>query len=55
LVNNVGVSPEEALRMCSLYPAKVMGLDNQLGQIKNGHKAKLVVLDDKMNLVKMIA
>ena len=55
LVSYVGVNPEEALRMCSLYPAKVMHLDNQLGQIKSGHRAKLVVLDDKMNLVKMIA
>ncbi|MDH7461169.1 N-acetylglucosamine-6-phosphate deacetylase [Chitinophagaceae bacterium 26-R-25] len=42
LVNHCGIEMGEAIRMCSLYPAKVMGLDHELGKIKKGYKAKLV-------------
>ena len=54
LVNNVGIQLDEALRMCSLYPAKVAKKEHELGKIAKGYKAKLVVLDDKMQLVKLL-
>jgi N-acetylglucosamine-6-phosphate deacetylase len=28
--------------MCSLYPAKVLGLENELGRIEKGFKADFV-------------
>jgi N-acetylglucosamine-6-phosphate deacetylase len=54
LVNHVGIHLDEALRMCSLYPARVVKKDNELGRIKAGYKAKLVVLDKNMQFVKLI-
>ncbi len=44
LVKHVGIETGEALRMCSLYPAQVMQIDDQLGRIVTGYKAKMVVL-----------
>jgi N-acetylglucosamine-6-phosphate deacetylase len=46
LVNYAAVELGEALRMCSLYPARVMGMDNQLGCIAPGYKASLVILQE---------
>ncbi len=43
-INKVGIPFEEALRMASLYPAKVAGIDDQFGKIEKGYKADLVVL-----------
>lgn len=47
LIYEVNVSPEEALRMCSLYPAKVFGIDDRSGRIEVGYRAELVMLEDK--------
>lgn len=44
LIDHVGVSKEEALRMASLYPAKALGLDAQYGRVKTGYKANLALL-----------
>jgi len=44
---------EEALRMCSLYPAQVMHLDKQYGKIAPGYTAQFLVLDEDLNLVQM--
>jgi N-acetylglucosamine-6-phosphate deacetylase len=49
LVNHCGIELAEALRMCSLYPAQVMQMDDQLGKIAKGYKAKMVLLPQKMN------
>lgn len=38
-VNHVGIDLEEAIRMGSLYPAQVIGLENELGSIEVGKKA----------------
>lgn len=51
LVTFAGIELAEALRMCSLYPAQAIQMDDQLGRIEKGFRAKLVVLplipDDK--------
>lgn len=47
LVNYCGIEMGEAIRMCSLYPAKLIGLDHELGKIKKGYKAKLVVINQE--------
>jgi len=46
LVNYCGIELGEALRMCSLYPAKVLGM-NEHGKIEPGCNANMVVIDDK--------
>ncbi len=43
--------PAEALRMASLYPAKVLGLDSKLGKIEKGFKADLVMLNEQMEVL----
>ena len=54
LVKHAGIELAEALRMCSLYPARVMGLEKQLGKIEKGYEAKMVLLNDRNELVKLI-
>ena len=54
LVKHVGVELAEALRMCSLYPARVMGLEKQLGKIEKGFQAKMVLLNDRNDVVELI-
>lgn len=48
------ISPDEALRMASLYPAKAMGWDDTLGQIKPGFLANLVVLSDRYDVTAVV-
>lgn len=43
-VEQVGIAPEEALRMASLYPARVAGLDHELGRIAPGYRAPMLIL-----------
>ncbi len=45
LVKHVNIPLTEALRMLSLYPARVMKIDNQLGKIQVGFKANFVLFD----------
>ncbi|MGF1759485.1 N-acetylglucosamine-6-phosphate deacetylase [Photobacterium sagamiensis] len=46
LIDHVGLSREEALRMASLYPAKALKIDNEYGQLKTGYKANITLLND---------
>lgn len=43
LTSQAGIDAGESLRMCSLYPARVMKLDDRLGKIEKGYEAKLVL------------
>ncbi len=42
LIQYCAIEPSEALRMCSLYPAKAIGIDNRLGRIEVGYKAYVI-------------
>lgn len=53
LVNFAGIEPGEALRMCSLYPAKVLGMSKH-GRIEKDHDARMVVIDDKLDFRQML-
>lgn len=53
-VEKAGIELSEALRMASLYPAKVMKLDNELGKISPGYKAEFVLMNDNLEVVKHI-
>lgn len=41
----LGVALDEALRMASLYPAAFLGLDNEIGKVRQGYAADLVAID----------
>jgi N-acetylglucosamine-6-phosphate deacetylase len=45
---------EEALRMCSLYPAKVMGLQDRLGKIEKGYDATMTVLNKDLEVLAVL-
>lgn len=46
LVTEGWIELGEALRMASLYPAQVTGMDHKWGRIEKGYAADLVVFDD---------
>ena len=54
LVTKVGIEMEEALRMCSLYAARVMRMEHLYGKIAPGFAAQFVVLDKQLKLVEII-
>lgn len=46
MIDHVGIPAEEALRMASLYPARVIGIDKEQGKIEQGFLADMVVLNN---------
>jgi N-acetylglucosamine-6-phosphate deacetylase len=55
LVNKAGISWEESLRMCSLYPAQVLGCDGQYGRIAPGYSGAIAVLDKDKQFQGMVS
>lgn len=49
-VRHVGLSLAESLRMASLHPAQVLGLDHHLGRIAPGYQADLCLLDEALTV-----
>ena len=54
LVVYAGIKVDEALRMCSLYPARVIKHSDEIALLKNGYPAAMVVLDKELNLKETI-
>ncbi|GAB2775296.1 N-acetylglucosamine-6-phosphate deacetylase [Hymenobacter luteus] len=50
-VEHVGLPLAEALRMASLYPARLLGLSDQLGYLETGYAADFWLFDDELNAV----
>jgi N-acetylglucosamine-6-phosphate deacetylase len=50
-VDKCNISLEEALRMASLYPAKVLHLDNKTGKIETGFNADFVLLNEELEVI----
>lgn len=44
-VNECGVSLEQTLMMATLTPAKLMGLEQEIGKVAKGYRAELIALD----------
>jgi len=44
----------QAVRMASLTPSELLGIDNEVGSIKKGKKANLLIMDDAVNIKKVI-
>jgi N-acetylglucosamine-6-phosphate deacetylase len=53
LVTAAGIDKGEAHRMCSLYPARVLGTDKN-GKIKPGYPARFLVVDKQLKLAEVI-
>jgi N-acetylglucosamine-6-phosphate deacetylase len=54
LVRQVGIDKGEALRMCSLYPARLLLCDDRYGKIAPGYDAHLLALNPDLSLEKVI-
>jgi N-acetylglucosamine-6-phosphate deacetylase len=50
LVNYVGVSLADAVKMASLNPARVIGMDKTKGSLESGKDADIIVFDDVINV-----
>ncbi|RYG20339.1 MAG: N-acetylglucosamine-6-phosphate deacetylase, partial [Chitinophagaceae bacterium] len=48
------ISLTDALRMSSGYPAKLMGMENTIGKIEKGYQSDLLILDEELNLQKVV-
>jgi N-acetylglucosamine-6-phosphate deacetylase len=55
LVEHVGLDFTEAIKMCSLYPARVMQKKEMSGSIQIGEPAALICLTEKIELIKTVA
>jgi N-acetylglucosamine-6-phosphate deacetylase len=53
-VEQCNVPLDEALRMASLYPAKVLGIDNETGRIEKGFKADFVMMGENLEVLNCI-
>lgn len=53
-VQHCDIEIEEALRMCSLYPAMVLNMQQQFGAIKQNYKAEMVVINNDLELEQVI-
>jgi N-acetylglucosamine-6-phosphate deacetylase len=54
LVLHTGIEVDEALRMCSLYPAQVLGCDDQYGKIVPQAAGQFLVLNKQLEIVEVI-
>lgn len=49
-VRHCGIALDEALRMASTYPARMLGLENSIGAIREGLYADLVIFGEDVNV-----
>ena len=54
LVQEVGIEKGEAHRMCSLYPAQVLGLEKRYGRIAPQFAGQFLVMNEQLKLVDVI-
>ena len=47
-VQQVGISLDEAIKMATIRPAKALGIEDKIGQIKEGFPATFVVFDENL-------
>lgn len=53
-VQYAGIETEEALRMASLYPAKISGIEQEHGLIERNYKASFVVFNKDLTMTEVI-
>ena len=55
LVRHCKIELGEAINMGSLYPAKLIGLDNEFGKIKAGYRAELIAINTESNSCEILS
>ena len=50
MVNNVGISYIDALKMATVYPSTFIGMEREIGVLKPGARADFLWLDDDLNV-----
>lgn len=53
-VEQAGIELDEALRMASLYPARLLPVGSKLGRIEKDYPASFVVFNEALNLVELL-
>ena len=53
-VEHVGISLKKAVQMASYYPAKVLGIDKNVGLLEPGYMANLVVFDNNWQVQRVM-
>ena len=53
-VQHCSIELEEALKMASLYPATIIGIENEFGSIERNQSAGFAVFDNELNLIETI-
>lgn len=51
---DIGIPLEDAVKMASYNPAKSIGMEDQVGLLKEGYYADILLLDKDLNLVRVI-
>ncbi len=54
-INQLGLSLVDAIRMSSLTPAKIVGVDNRKGSLEKGKDADIIIIDKDIVVHKTIA
>jgi len=55
LIRHTGISLNDAIKMVTINPARLLGIDKEIGSIEVGKKANLVVMDKDFNIHLSIA
>jgi N-acetylglucosamine-6-phosphate deacetylase len=50
-VRHAGIALDEALRMATLYPARLLGMDGEIGQLSTGSRADMCLFDNDFHVV----
>jgi N-acetylglucosamine-6-phosphate deacetylase len=50
LINLVGLSMIDAVKMISIVPAKIVGVDDRMGSIEKGKDANIAIADDNLDV-----
>ncbi len=53
-INQMGLSISDSLRMATLTPAKIVGVDDRKGSLENGKDADIVIFDKNLDVIKTI-
>jgi len=54
MITHTGIEYFEAFKMASLNPARLLGIDGEIGSIKKGKRANIAVVDDEINVKKVL-
>ncbi len=50
MINLAGVKLTDAIKMITSTPARILGMENEIGHIKTGYRADIVIFDDNIKV-----